>query len=232
MTKNDPITATGAHISIIGHITADELRAELTATDSANGFANRFLFMCVRRSRLLPLGGDPLADAGAFAKRVAVAVGEARKLGVVGMTPRAREAWVSVYPSLSAGSPGLFGAVTARAEPQCLRLALIYALMDRASEIDYPHLLAAIALWERSQDSARHIFGSALGDPVADDILRSLRGAGASGMTRTEISGLFGRNKTAERIGTALDLLAKRRFVIRESQPVKTGRPAEVWRAA
>ena len=58
LTKNDPITATGAHICIVGHITADELRAELTATDSANGFANRFLFVAVKRSKLLPFGGE------------------------------------------------------------------------------------------------------------------------------------------------------------------------------
>ena len=55
LTKHDPVTATGAHICIIGHITADELRAELTATDTANGFANRFLFVAVRRSKMLPV---------------------------------------------------------------------------------------------------------------------------------------------------------------------------------
>jgi len=60
LTKNDAVTATGAHISVIGHITADELRAELTATDSANGFANRFLFLAVRRSKALPFGGGPI----------------------------------------------------------------------------------------------------------------------------------------------------------------------------
>ena len=48
LTKNDPVTATDTHIAIIGHITADELRSELTATDSANGFANRFMFMAVQ----------------------------------------------------------------------------------------------------------------------------------------------------------------------------------------
>ena len=35
----------------------DELRARLTRTDMANGFANRFLFCLVRRSKLLPYGG-------------------------------------------------------------------------------------------------------------------------------------------------------------------------------
>ncbi|MGH9893100.1 MAG: DUF3987 domain-containing protein, partial [bacterium] len=42
LTKNDPITVTGAHIGIIGHVTVDELRAELTQTDKANGLANHF----------------------------------------------------------------------------------------------------------------------------------------------------------------------------------------------
>jgi hypothetical protein len=51
LTKSSPLCATGSHISIIGHITTEELRARLTRTDSANGFANRFLFVLVKRSR-------------------------------------------------------------------------------------------------------------------------------------------------------------------------------------
>ncbi len=58
LTRNNPLRATGAHVSIIGHITRDELSALLTRTDAANGFANRFLWLAVRRSKLLPFGGD------------------------------------------------------------------------------------------------------------------------------------------------------------------------------
>src|SRR5215469_1212858 len=43
LTKNSPAQATGAHISIIGHITTDELRRNLDSTALTNGFANRFL---------------------------------------------------------------------------------------------------------------------------------------------------------------------------------------------
>ena len=57
MTRNNPLTATGAHISVIAHITEAELRARLTRTDTANGFANRFLFPLVKRSKELPFGG-------------------------------------------------------------------------------------------------------------------------------------------------------------------------------
>src|SRR5262249_6825586 len=47
MTKNSPARTTGAHVSIVGHITPDELRRLLDNTSATNGFANRFLFACV-----------------------------------------------------------------------------------------------------------------------------------------------------------------------------------------
>ena len=56
--QDSPLSATGAHISMIGHITEDELRARITRTDMANGFANRFLFALIRRSKELPFGGE------------------------------------------------------------------------------------------------------------------------------------------------------------------------------
>ena len=58
LTKNSPAKATGAHISIIGHITRDELRRLLNQTEAANGFANRFWWLAVRRSKCLPEGGQ------------------------------------------------------------------------------------------------------------------------------------------------------------------------------
>ena len=56
LTKNTPARATGAHISIIGHCTAEELRRNLNRTEIAAGFMNRFLLVCSRRARLLPDG--------------------------------------------------------------------------------------------------------------------------------------------------------------------------------
>ena len=55
--RNDPLRATGANMAIVGHITRDELLRYLTATELANGFANRFLLIAVQRSKLLPFGG-------------------------------------------------------------------------------------------------------------------------------------------------------------------------------
>jgi len=38
MTKNSPLQATGAHVSIIAHITRDELLRYFTSTEQSNGF--------------------------------------------------------------------------------------------------------------------------------------------------------------------------------------------------
>jgi Protein of unknown function (DUF3987) len=53
-TKNSPLKATDPHISIIGHITRDELVERMNETDAANGFGNRFLWVRARRSKSLP----------------------------------------------------------------------------------------------------------------------------------------------------------------------------------
>jgi Protein of unknown function (DUF3987) len=229
MTRASPLTATGAHISIIGHITIDELRARLTRTDAANGFANRFLFPLVQRSKELPFGGD-LTDSEILhlGEQLQQLITKAQAIGRVTMTEAARGEWARVYSDLSADRPGLLGSVTARAEAQAARLAMIYALLDGEPQIDLPHLRAGLAVWEYCEASAAHIFGDLLGDPLADEILRALRQAGSGGMNRTGIRDLFGRHQTADRIGAALGLLMKRGRARTETR-LTGGRPVEVW---
>ena len=116
-----------------------------------------------------------------------------------------------------------------RAEAQVLRLALIYALLDGQAFIDAPHLLAALACWDYCEASARYIFGGTLGDPIADEILRLLRGSRV-GATRTEISNHFGRHRSGEEIGRALAVLARENLAFRSVEETG-GRPVERWRA-
>lgn len=229
LTKASALKATGAHISIVGHITGDELRSRLTRTDIANGFANRFLFMSVRRSKLLPHGGNiDDAEIEELGKRVRAAVAFATKVGRVQMTAAARKEWEAIYPELSKDKPGLVGAVTARSEAQTIRLALLYALLDRKDEIDVVHLRAAIALWEYCEASAEHIFGNALGDPVADGIMEALRKSGTVGMTRTSIRNLFSRHGDKTRIDKALEYLRSNGRARMDKQRTN-GRSLETW---
>jgi hypothetical protein len=196
----------------------------------ANGYANRVLWLCVRRARVLPFGGalddETIAELG---RRTTAAIEAARQRDGVTMTTAARQAWRRVYPELSEGRPGLLGALTARAEAQAVRLALIHALLDGRGEIDTDHLRAALALWEYADASAQYIWGDALGDPVADEIMRALRKAGAAGRTRTELRDFFGRHRDAVDIGRALAALAAAGRATRIMRADTGGRPAELW---
>jgi hypothetical protein len=58
MTRNEAARATDAHVSVISHITKEELKHELPECEFFNGFANRFLWVEVERSKLLPDGGN------------------------------------------------------------------------------------------------------------------------------------------------------------------------------
>ncbi|PVV82569.1 hypothetical protein DD509_08465 [Dehalogenimonas alkenigignens] len=229
LTKNTPAKATDAHISILGHITQAELARRLDNTEAGNGFANRILWLCTQRSKVLPEGGSPDPAALDYL------AGRLKEATAFGKSPReikrdegAREVWLKVYGKLSEGKPGLIGAVTARGEAQVMRLASVYALMDMSPMIRREHLWAALALWDYCESSAKFIFGDALGDPIADTILRSLSAAGDNGLTRTDIASLFHRHQSAGKIDKALQQLesigrARRSYLTTE------GRSAEKW---
>lgn len=232
LTKNSPACATDAHISIIGHITKDELTRYLNTTEASNGFANRFLWACVRRSKVLPEGGRlDEVDFGEIAWRLREARDFAIGVQEMKRDTEARALWYQVYEKLSEGKPGLLGAVTSRAEAQVMRLACLYALLNCSAVIGRKHLEAALALWLYCENSARFIFGDALGDPVADEILRALREVGDAGLTRTQIRDLFGRNRSTNEITRALQRLAEAGlagYTLEESDG--TNRKTERWR--
>ena len=230
LTKAKAARATGAHIGIVAHITSDELSRLLTGTEAANGFANRFLWVYTERSKELPFGGSledediaPIAD---HLRRIAAHAQQASRINFDG---EAADDWRRVYGPLSAGKPGLLGAAIGRAEAQVVRLATLYALLDCAVQIRRPHLQAALAVWDYCEASAYYIFGDALGDDTADAILAFLRSVGNAGATRTEISALFNRNKTAQEITRALEVLAVSRFASMKTEPKDIGAPIERW---
>jgi hypothetical protein len=233
MTKHSEARANGAHVSIIGHITKEELRRYLTETEQGNGFGNRFLWLAVRRSKCLPEGGrihdENIND---LVMRLHDAVEFARSAGEITRNDQARELWATVYPQLSEGKPGLLGAITARAEAQVLRLSVIYALLDHSDKINADHHRAALALWNYCERSARWIFDTATGDRRADKILAGLRVAGRNGLTQTEISeGIFNRNVPGQALTDALNVL-QRSGRVRCVKEATGGGPRKRWLAA
>jgi hypothetical protein len=233
LTKSNTARATGAHVSIIGHVTKDELLRYLDNTEIANGFANRFLWYSTKRSKILPEGGNlNSVSFAAIQPKISKAFAFGQKELELKRDEDAKALWAKVYPRLSEGQPGLLGAVTARAEAQVMRLASIYAVLDCSTEIKRTHLESGLAVWGYCERSARYIFGDSLGDPTADVILAAIREAGEIGLSKTQISDLFKRNASAAQINRALSSLAeagKLKFDKRLTEGAK--RPTEFFLA-
>lgn len=232
LTRSNPLRATNAHVSIVAHVTMTELKSALTRTDMANGFGNRFLWFLVRRSKSLPLGGALRADAvDALVPRLKAAIAFGQRAGRVDWDESARQLWFEVYEVLSAAQPGLIGEMTARAEAQVTRLALIYALLDGSDVIRREHLRAALAVWEYAEASVRCVFGDSVGNPMADKILGELRRR-SKGLTLTDIHDLFGRKTAAIDLRAALQLLLDSGLVSgRQKTTGERGRPATIYSA-
>ncbi len=229
LTQKNPVAATGAHISVVGHITHEELEREFSQTACANGFGNRFLWACVKRSKLLPEGAvfgfKERADASL---RLLDVVWFARTAGALNRDSEARELWRAVYPQLADSGRGIAGAILSRAEPQVMRLSCLYALLVRSREVRAEHLRAALAVWRYCAASVEFLFGASTKRTVPEQILVLLRERGSAGVTRNEIREYFRRNRRAEQLERALAAL-EAAGVARSARLVTSGRPAEVW---
>lgn len=111
-----------------------------------------------------------------------------------------------------------------------MRLATIYAILDRAPRIGEPHLHAALAVWRYAEQSAFYAFGGGTGDALADRLLGML-GCSPQGLSRNQIRDGLARGKSSREIEASLAYLETLGLAARES--IETGaRPAELWRAA
>lgn len=213
LTKNNKDVSTGAHISILAHVTRDELLHHMQQVDAFNGFFNRFLWVMVERSKVLPFGGDFLSisrEIDEIGLLLGARIREAQEGGPVFFSDEAKEAWVAIYRGLAETRyGGLLDPLTARAESNLIRLMLIYSALDGSNRIKSEHVRASYAFYLYSVECMRHIFGDASGDPLADSILLELENA-PGGLTQTQIySDIFKRNHSSSDIKRALELLVR-----------------------
>lgn len=228
MTRGMPLRADGTHVSIVGHITPEELSLKLSGVDQANGFGNRFLWFAVRSDKVIPHTTPiPPKLLDRFAPRLRAMSNLPSR--AVPLTPEAKERWeAEMYPQLREDRPGLAGAMSARGSAFVLRVALIYALLDgdpKRAAVAPEHLRAAKAVWDYSVASAYQLFRTASGTPLGDKLLQLLASAP---MKKSAFTDHVAR-PVAE-IDTALKQLEQagrvRKVVKKTAGP---GRPAEVW---
>jgi hypothetical protein len=221
--------ATNHHISAVAHTTLRDLARHLTEVELFNGFANRFLWLLVKRVRSLPDGGQ-VHGLEPLAQELGRAILKASTFGPMSRSVGAGVLWRSVYEELGSAFPVDRAEVVERSKAQVLRLSMLYALLDETTTIQEDHLRAALALWDYCEESARIIFSQEVPDPLADKVLEKLKAAGEAGLNRRELSAAFSRNVEAKKL---LDALVKLRNQGRAWNVEETtgGRPGDRWRA-
>jgi hypothetical protein len=184
----DARVARHAHVGILAHITPKEFRAKVSASDMAGGTYNRFLPIAVAQSKFLhnPTVADVrlMVELGAS---LAERLNQAQRFGAVGFTEAGELAWSRLYFEFGSGFTEDDPAeeFISRAAPHCLRIAAIYAALDRTDRITPAHLAAAAALVRYSIASARAVLGR---DTTNARLVEFIAQAGEEGRTRKDIT--------------------------------------------
>ena len=172
-TKNSPAESTGAHVTIVGNISKEELLRSIEENDGDNGLLNRFLWCCSRRSKSLPEGGRlwEVRESAEWrgCRSDSTGSGSVNRGVLRGIAKRV------IYGDGT--TP--WGGSAQRIEPRSLRFGRrrhgprprasppvepALWVLDGADKIRREHLDAALAVWDYCEASARYIFGDALGD--------------------------------------------------------------------
>jgi len=230
LTKTNKIAASAPHIGIVSHITLHELLKKLDATEAFNGFANRFLWLCVRRPKKVafPEEIEP-GELLNFQKQLLHVLNASQQLNRIRFDKNARDLWEETYPRISDDRPALLGAILNRAEVYVRRLALTYALLDGESVVSSMQLQAALDFWKYCEDSAAFIFGGMEGDSLEQRIVDALGKAGGS-LDTTGLYQAFGNHITKAEMTMAMNALsASGKIHVEEKKPPKGGRTKKIF---
>src|SRR5262249_18296481 len=115
LTKHEKVKASDPHICLIAPVTKPELKALLSPSDVWNGFANRFLWLAVRRAKIVPfpapMPNDDVARIGDEIARVIMRAHDYQgPAGRIVMSNSAQSHWADAYAELVQDRAGVLGA--------------------------------------------------------------------------------------------------------------------------
>lgn len=235
MTRKDPLKVSGAHLSVVGHVTPADLLALASKESIANGTMNRFLAVWSERSGPQRTRVDRHAVARARRElgpllRDSVAFG--RTLGHVEFSDEAGEHWDALVAEFDREPVTMVDELSQRAPSYLARLALVFAIVDQVDRIALAHLRAAEEMWRYSVQSWAHVYGDRVGDPLAEKILAHLADAGLDGLTRSEVRSTLSKAQIARLDDVRLSLEGAGLIWTEKIPPSEVGgRPVEIWRA-
>ena len=228
--KDSKMECATPHVSIIGHITPDELTDRVTSSHITSGFINRWTMALIRPtavddSLVAPEDIVGLDDA---ILRIRDGLNEFRDSGVhqfvlsdeADKLRRETSVWVRENEE-----PGAMAHLAVRFQSQTLKLTMVYAAVDGTHVISADHLRAARAVTAYSHRCARAFWGGVFLDDLTDDFMSLWRGIGYEAISLSDLSALFSRHLTASKREHMLRRLL-RDGVIETSQVKGDGRPA------
>jgi hypothetical protein len=144
------------------------------------------------------------------------------------LTDRARDLWASTYAKLTKDHPGILGAVTSRQEAHARRLALTYALLDGADQIDLQHLEAAMALAQYAFDSADYLFGDAV-EALNETAQKIIEALDTGPKKQSYFTNVLWKHPPSD-LNDTLKLLQERgRITAAKEETTGKGRPSLIW---
>jgi hypothetical protein len=143
--KTAPEEASGAHISLIGHVTQDQLLQQLQNTENENGTTNRNLWVVVHRSKKIPRPHwiDWKAEHSHIIQLLEDIVQNFCNPNIpkreMRWSKEGQAEWDKFYNIERGDQTGLLGQIIARAESHVLRLTMLYTALDCSTLMEPKH---------------------------------------------------------------------------------------------
>lgn len=216
-------------VSILGNVTRETLRQNVSPDMARSGFANRFMWVPIEERDVSIPGSSPWR----FADEISRSLIDARAAWMGGQTIELDNdalGLLNEYGAHLRDLGGMVGAMGARLHVIAARIALVHAALDRSMTIGRRFVERAIALTEYARAGLRWSFRNDIGDEDANVLLSAVLGAVPDGLSTRSARAVIGRSG---RFMAARDLLVENQLITlhKPSTNLNGGRPSVVLQA-
>lgn len=222
------------YVCFIFLITKTELLKTIKEVELFNGFANRFYWALVHRSKIL--SNPPKVDKeklSALACKVREAVDFGRSQTELTLTDEAEKVWDTIYRKIHQDQPDTHtSGLKGRFDVLTLRLALNFALLDRCNKVESRHLAAATELIDISEQCIESIFTqkNQSFDKTSSKILKGLSDRGDWVSQSSIMTQFFSNNIKSEALNVCLGVLESNGLIERKVTEGEGSKPVTLWR--
>lgn len=210
-------------VSILGNVTRETLRQNVSPDMARSGFANRFLWCPIEERDVEIAGSAPWRFTDEISRDL-IGARSAWAGGQLIEIDRDALDLLNDYGMHLRDLTGMVGAMGARLHVIAARVALTHASLDRAGSIGLAAVDRAIALTEYARSGLRWSFRNDIGDEDANALLAACLWAVPDGLSTRSARAIIGRSS---RFLAARDLLLENQLITlhKPSTNLNGGRP-------